>query len=63
MSSRKRRKQTKQKLDSIPTYTIQELVDLKLVEPDFHLKDYCDYDTYRTNTDWWKRMGEKPTTN
>ena len=58
MSNSKRRKQTKEKLDNIPSYTIQELVDLKLVEPNYHLKELWEYDKYRTNTDWWVRMGK-----
>jgi hypothetical protein len=60
MSSSKRRKQTKQKLDNIPSYTIKELEEMGEIPPNIHLKELWEYDKYRTHTSWWVRMGEKP---
>lgn len=58
MSSRKRRKETKQLRDSIPTITLKELEDKWLVPENYHLFDRVDMKEYQlqTKTDWWKKM-------
>ena len=58
MSSRKRRKETKQLRDSIPTITLKELEDKWLVPENYHLFDRVDMMEYQlqTKTDWWKKM-------
>lgn len=60
MSSRKRRKETKQLRDSIPTITLKELEDKWLVPENYHLFDRVDMKEYQlqTKTDWWKKMKE-----
>ena len=58
MSSRKRRKETKELRDSIPTITLKELEDKWLVPENYHLFDRVDMKEYQlqTKTDWWKKM-------
>ena len=58
MSSRKRRRETKQLRDSYPTITMKELEDEGLVPKNFHLFDRVDMKEYQLKhkTDWWKRM-------
>ena len=60
MSSRKRRRETKQLRDSYPTITMKELEDEGLVPKNFHLFDRVDMKEYQlqTKTDWWKKMKE-----
>ena len=60
MSSKIRRKETKQLRDSYPTITLKELEDEGLVPKNFHLFDRVDMKEYhlQTKTDWWKRMSE-----
>lgn len=60
MSSRKRRKETKQLRDSQPTITLKELEDKWLVPENYHLFDRVDMKEYQlqTKTDWWKKMKE-----
>ena len=60
MSSRKRRKETKELRDSIPTITLKELEDKWLVPENYHLFDRVDMKEYQlqTKTDWWKKMKE-----
>ena len=60
MSSRKRRKETKQLRDSQPTITLKELEDKWLVPENYHLFDRVDMKEYQlqTKTDWWKKMME-----
>ena len=60
MSSRKRRKETKQLRDSIPTITLKELEDKWLVPENYHLFDRVDMKEYQlqAKTDWWKKMKE-----
>jgi hypothetical protein len=58
MSSRKRRRETKQLRDSYPTKTLKELEDGGVVPKNFHLFDRVDMKEYhlKHKTDWWKRM-------
>ena len=58
MSSRKRRRETKQLRDSHPTKTLKELEDEGVVPKNFHLFDRVDMKEYhlKHKTDWWKRM-------
>ena len=60
MSSRKRRRETKQLRDSYPTITLKELEDEGLVPKNFHLFDRVDMKEYhlKHKTHWWKRMSE-----
>ena len=60
MSSKRRRKETKQLRDSYPTVTLKELEDEGVVPKNFHLFDRVDMKEYQlqTKTDWWKRMTE-----
>jgi len=60
MSSKPRRKETKQLKDSIPTITLKELEDKWLVPENYHLFDRVDMKEYQlqTKTDWWKKMKE-----
>jgi hypothetical protein len=60
MSSRKRRKETKQLRDSQPTITLKELEDKWLVPENYHLFDRVDMKEYQlqTKTYWWKKMKE-----
>tara|TARA_B110000902_G_scaffold254580_1_gene318788 strand:+ start:257 stop:445 length:189 start_codon:yes stop_codon:yes gene_type:complete len=60
MSSRKRRRETKQLRDSYPTKTLKELEDEGVVPKNFHLFDRVDMKEYQLKhkTDWWKRMSE-----
>jgi len=57
MSSRKRRRETKQLRDSYPTITLKELEEEGVVPQDFHLFDRVDMKVYQLNhkTDWWKK--------
>ena len=58
MSSRKRRRETKQLRDSYPTKTLKELEDEGLVPQTIYLFDRVDMKEYhlKHKTDWWKRM-------
>ena len=58
MSSRKRRRETKQLRDSYPTKTLKELEDEGVVPKNFHLFDRVDMKEYQIKhkTDWWKKM-------
>ena len=58
MSSRKRRRETKQLRDSYPTITLKEIEDEGLVPKNFHLFDRVDMKEYhlKPKTHWWKRM-------
>ena len=60
MSSRKRRRETKQLRDSHPTITLKELEDEGLVPKNFYLFDRVNMMEYQlqNKTDWWKRMSE-----
>ena len=60
MSSRKRRRETKQLRDSYPTITLKELEDEGLVPKNFHLFDRVNMKEYQLKhkTHWWKRMSE-----
>ena len=58
MSSRKRRRETKQLRDSYPTKTLKELEDEGVVPKNFHLFDGVDMKEYqhKHKTYWWKKM-------
>ena len=60
MSSRKRRRETKQLRDSYLTITLKEIEDEGLVTKNFHLFDRVDMKEYQLKhkTHWWKRMSE-----
>ena len=58
MSSSKRRKLTKQKLNSIPTISGKEMVEKGLIDKSVFYLNYSEYKEYQKQfkTDWWKRM-------
>jgi hypothetical protein len=59
MSSKIRRRETKQLRDSYPTITLKELEDEGLVPKNFHLFDRVDMKEYQlqTKTDWCSENG------
>ena len=59
MSSKRRRRETKQLRDSHPTITLKELEDEGVVPKNFHLFDRVDMKEYQlqTKTDWWSKLG------
>ena len=60
MSSKRRRKETKQLRDSYPTVTLKELEEKGEVPKYFHLSDWVDMKEYQleNKTDWWKKLSE-----
>jgi len=59
MSSKSRRKKTKDLTSKIPTYTLDELYRSGDLPENYHLKEYYEYSKYSTNTSWWLKMGKK----
>ena len=56
MSSKKRNQITKKLREKIPSYSLKELYDMKVLPENYHLKEYWEYNKYATNTEFWKRI-------
>ena len=58
MSNSKRRNLTKQKLNSIPTISGEEMVEKGLIDKSVFYMSYSEYKEYQKQfrTDWWERM-------
>ena len=58
MSSKKRRKETKELRNKQPKISLLEMERRKMIKENFHLNDSIDMKEYQlqTKTDWWSRM-------